>query len=42
MELRKITDLKNVRHIEIYRIQWTSRVWGLYVGGDDLEQGTNL
>lgn len=42
MEFRKITDLKNVRYIEIYRIQWTSRVWGLYVGGDDQEQGTNL
>lgn len=41
MELRKITDLKNVRHIEIYRIQWTSRVWGLY-GGANQEQGTNL
>ena len=42
MEFSKITNLKNVRHIEIYRIQWTSRVWGLYGGGDDQEQGTNL
>ena len=42
MEYTKVTDLKNVRNIECYRIQWTKRTWGTYGEGTDQEQGTDL
>lgn len=42
MEYDKVTDLKNVRNIEIYRLQWTSRHWGVFGGGEVEEQGSAL
>ena len=42
MEYSKITDLKNVRNMEIYRIQWTSRVWGVYSDGSDQQDNVNM
>ena len=42
MEYSKITDLKNVRNMEIYRIQWTSRVWGVYTDGNDQQEGVSM
>ena len=42
MEYDKITDLKNVRNMEIYRIQWTSRVWGIYGGSDEQQDGVSM
>lgn len=42
MEYSKVTDLKNVRNIEIYRIQWTSRVWGVYTDGDEQQEGVSM
>ena len=41
-EYDKITDLKNVRNMEIYRIQWTSRVWGIYGGSDEQQDGVSM
>ena len=42
MEYSKVTDLKNVRNIEIYRIQWTSRVWGVHTDGDEQQEGVSM
>lgn len=42
MEYDKITDLKNVRSMEIHRIQWTSRVWGVYTDGGDQQEGVSM
>ena len=42
MEYTKVTDLKNVRNIEYYRIQWTKRTWGIYDEEGNQEQGATL
>ena len=42
MEYDKITDLKNVRSMEIHRIQWISRVWGVYTDGGDQQEGVSM
>lgn len=42
MEYDKITDLKNVRNMEIHRVQWTSRVWGVYTDGNDQQEGVSM
>ena len=38
----KVTDLKNVRNVEVYRIQWTTRSWGIFGGGEALDAGVSL
>ena len=42
MLYEKVTDLKNVRNVEVYRIQWTTRSWGIFGGGEALDAGVSL
>ena len=42
MLYEKVTDLKNVRNVEVYRIQWTTRSWGIFGGGEALDTGVSL
>ena len=42
MHYEKVTDLKNVRNMELYRIQWASRSWGVYSGSEDQQNGVNM
>lgn len=39
MMYEKVTDLKNVRNVEVYRIQWTSRFWDTFSAGDAQQIG---
>ena len=42
MEYRKISEMKNVRNVEVYLIQWTSRNWGTYTSGVDQQEGVSM
>lgn len=42
MEYDKVTDVKDNRNIEIHRILWTSRTWGVYNFGETQQTGTDI